>query len=244
MSARRKLLASDVKNATYAKQVIKYIGKSNIVAYWPLWDASGTVATDISGNNHNGVYSNVTLGAQGIGDGKTAASFNGSTSFVNIYSAALAAAFNGQSLSISLWYKVLSAAVLSDGTARELTRFSADTGLNEARILRNTGNNAFTFVYRAGGVVRTVSITVSSIGWMNISLDASKAGNYFRAYLNGVQQGADQTVGTFNESIINTTTNIGAYTTGPLSVWKGSIAHVLVLNRPMTNAERTFINTL
>ena len=39
------------------------------IAYWPLWEAAGAVAEDISGNGFDGAYTGVTLGQTGIGDG-------------------------------------------------------------------------------------------------------------------------------------------------------------------------------
>ena len=51
--------------------------------YWEMAEPSGTTMTDSSGNSHNGTFSAVTLGATGIGDGATAASFNGTSSFAS-----------------------------------------------------------------------------------------------------------------------------------------------------------------
>lgn len=75
---------------------VKKIWGSSLIGYWPVWDGFGSsVARDISGNNRNGIYNNVILGQSGIGDGRTSGLYNGSTSFINIYSSTLANAFNG-----------------------------------------------------------------------------------------------------------------------------------------------------
>ena len=77
---------------------VTYTGKIQAlgpIAYWPLSEASGTTIVDASGNARNGAYTAVTLGQAGIGDGRTSASFDGSTSFGDLYSASLAGAFNG-----------------------------------------------------------------------------------------------------------------------------------------------------
>jgi len=53
------------------------------IAYWPMDEQSGTVAVDQSGNGRNGAYTAVTLGQPGMGDGRTAASFDASSAKVS-----------------------------------------------------------------------------------------------------------------------------------------------------------------
>lgn len=50
---------------------------SGLVAYYPMYDTSGTTMTDTSGNGKNGTYSNVTL------NGVSGAAFNGTTSIAS-----------------------------------------------------------------------------------------------------------------------------------------------------------------
>jgi len=58
--------------------VIKRMFGANLLAYWPLWEASGAVAYDISGNARNGTVTGATpAGGPGIGDGHTAFGFDG-----------------------------------------------------------------------------------------------------------------------------------------------------------------------
>lgn len=47
---------------------------ANLVAYYPMYEGSGTTMNDTSGNGHNGTYTNATLG------GVSGVVFNGSTS--------------------------------------------------------------------------------------------------------------------------------------------------------------------
>ena len=87
--------------ATYQSKVLGY----SPIAYWPLNDAAGTQATELV-NGWHGVSSNVTWGATGIGDGETAASFNGSTSYIDLFSAALAAAFDMDEATVMMWVQM------------------------------------------------------------------------------------------------------------------------------------------
>src|SRR6185369_2987824 len=62
--------------AAYAPKVLAL----DPLAYYQL----DTDATDSSGNDYDGSATGVTFGATGIGDGQGAASFDGSTSFIDI----------------------------------------------------------------------------------------------------------------------------------------------------------------
>jgi len=50
---------------SYSEKVLA-IQRANMLAYWPLGEASGTVAADVSGNGRNGATSGATPGAEGI----------------------------------------------------------------------------------------------------------------------------------------------------------------------------------
>jgi Concanavalin A-like lectin/glucanases superfamily len=55
------------------------------IAFWPLNETTGTVATDATGHGHDGTYTGTfTLGQTGIGDGDTAVLFNGSSGYVAV----------------------------------------------------------------------------------------------------------------------------------------------------------------
>lgn len=71
---------------TYAQRVLA-LGPS---AYWPLWETPGApVAEDVTGHGFHAPYFGVALGEPGIGDGRTAARFDGAGSRVEIWSAGL-----------------------------------------------------------------------------------------------------------------------------------------------------------
>ncbi len=88
--------------AAYADKVLDY----SPMAYWQLNESSGTVVADSSGNDFHGTAYGVTWGVEGIGDGKTAALFDGVNDYVDVFSAGLTAAFNALAGTFSLWCKV------------------------------------------------------------------------------------------------------------------------------------------
>ena len=61
----------------------------NLIGYWQLSESGGLTAIDVSGQANHGVYLNVTLGQSGIGDGNTAAGFNGTNSAADVFSSGL-----------------------------------------------------------------------------------------------------------------------------------------------------------
>ncbi len=86
-------LAFPIITATAIPYTQKNINLFNsaILAYWDKNDKSGVTAVDIV-NGRNGTYRNsagvlngVTLGATGIGDGKTAVTYDGTAGYCNIY---------------------------------------------------------------------------------------------------------------------------------------------------------------
>ena len=105
---------------------IKYMLGDDLLAYWMMAEDSGPTGIDSSGNGRDGTYSNVTLGQSGIGDGKTAASFNGTSSNLDVYSAGLSSVFPGDEGSFIIWSK-MSSAVWADSTRRVFWHFIDST---------------------------------------------------------------------------------------------------------------------
>ena len=224
-------LASDM---AYTNKVIAL----SPIAYWPLAEASGTTIVDESGNGRNGAYTSVTLGQTGIGDGRTAASFNGTASFGNVFSASLAAALNNQEGSLALWIRASGAGVWTDGAQRRCVRLAVDAN-NSLVIFKATTNNQLSWTYQAGGTSSTRSKAgVSSTAWLHVALTWSKSGDAVKAYFNGVQEGATLTgLGVWLGLLASSTTLIGATSQTPGGVWSGTLAHVAVWANVLSAAQ-------
>jgi hypothetical protein len=230
------------RRATTLAYTNKVIALSPI-AYWPLAESSGSTATDESGNARNGAYTSVTLGATGIGDGRTAAAFT-TGSFCNIYGASLAGAFNGQEGSLSMWAQVSAAGIWTDGTNKALIELQVDAS-NVVRIRKTTTNNISQAIYTAGGTNKTVNITNSATTWFHLALTWSKIADQFKVFLNGAQVGATQTaLGTFAGSLVSTAATIGAANTSATIPWSGQIAHVALFTSILSGADITALATV
>lgn len=227
------LWAGTGNNLAYTNKVIALAP----IAYWPLADASGATATDESGNARNGSYvGSPTLGVTGIGDGRTAATFNGTSSYTNIYSASLAGAFNSQEGTISAWFKVSAAGVWTDATFRRVAVFFVDNN-NFVSIHRTSTNNQLRVQYGAGGTQKFTDASTSATGWLHAAVTWSKAADQLKGYLSGAQFGSTQTgLGTWAGSLSSTGTLIGALATTPSQLWSGDLAHVAIFTSALSAA--------
>lgn len=229
------MLLGRARNPLAYTNKIKALGP---IAYYPQAEPSGTTIGDESGNGRNGTYVGVTLGQPGIGDGRTAASYDGATSYGNIYSASLAAAFNGAEGSIITWERVANAGVWTESGADRCSLAIGNGGSNTVRAMRGGANNQYLLQYSAGGTTRLIFATLSTTSWFQIALTWSKTADQFKAYLNGTQVGATQTgLGTWAGTLSNGETVIGAINTSPFLAWFGSLAHTAIFNRALSAAE-------
>lgn len=200
------------------------------LAYWPLWEPSGGVAYDISGNGHDGAYTGVTLGEEGIGDGRTCPFFDGANDYVNIWSAGFRDAFNGQEGSLLAWIKVFNAGVWTDVSTRRTLTLRADTSNQMFCFSRSTADNALLTYYRGGGtVLQRSKASLTELGWMCVGMTWSLSADEMIPYYQGAPEGSALTgLGTWVGNLLSTRTCIGAAITTPGSVWHGWIAHCAV----------------
>lgn len=205
------------------------------LSYLPLGDATGTTATDASGNGRTGTYSNVTLGATGIGDGRTSATFvPASTPHIAWHSVSLANAFSGAAGTLMIWSKVSAAGVWADGVARYMAQIFAD-GSNQIYIRKNAGASSMQFVYVAGGTTEAVIATYSGTGWTHFAVTWDKAAEQMKAFTNGAQTGTTQgTLGTWAGTPVALNTVIGAISTAGTNAWDGTLGHAAVFASALT----------
>lgn len=193
----------------------------------PMADASGTTATDESGNGRNGTYSGVTLGVAGIGDGRTAVSLPGAGAFINIFSTSFQTAFNPREFTIAGWLNPTNAA-WTDGTVRALCRIRKSGAADRIDLYKDTTNRTITFVYVANGVTKSVAHTfgVTPSGYVHVAVRITQSGDQAQLFISGAQSGTTQTaLGAWAVTTLdNTQCTVGALSTAPVNVTDGSIA--------------------
>lgn len=225
----------------YTRQVQTLAGAA-LIAYWPLAESGGTAITDASGNGHAGTASNVALGAPGIGDGRTAARFNGTSSVVNVFSAGLAAAFSGVEGTIAAWCRVGASGVWGDSTIRRAVTLSVNAQ-NRILLQKNSAAGQLIPNYVAANVGKSQTQATTTLAWFHLATTWSAAGDTVAHYFNGALiTAALHTLGAWAGALA--VAAIGANDLTPTSVWSGDIAHVVLCNAALAPATIAALATI
>lgn len=232
-------------------QYMQHVLATDPIAYWMQDEKQGLVSYDMvtarSSGARNGTYTGPTLGQPGIGDGRTSALFDGALDFDNIFTVSLRDAFDGDEGTILAWAMPVNAGVWTDGVIRRIMTLRANA-TNEIYFEKGAANNTFRWHYEAGGVSEdVVNVAFSPTDFFSLMITWSAAADEMRAYFNGAQEGATQTVlGAWGGAAVlgATTTVIGAASTVPASVWNGFDAHGAVWGRALPPAEALSLGVL
>lgn len=222
-------------------RTVRSLFGSSLIGYWPLDDPAGTFVRDQSGNGLNAVTGGTTrptLGAAGIGDGRTAASFPATSAYVNLYSAALASKFSGAEGTLIVWAKVSAAGVWSDAAYRVIADLYMNSNNYVTFARSNTYNNMILIEHKAGGTSRNHYAAFNApTTWVMIGVTWSVSGAKVVPYVNGAKALDVAAPGTWSGTLSSAGCVLGALTTAAGSLWSGSIAHAILLNRAATEAE-------
>ncbi len=146
----------------------------NPVAYYPLDDASGATATDISGNSLHGTYNNVILTAGALGSATTAAAFDGGSSYVQLPGNW----GGGSAITIEAWVHVDNpngTQAIVAATTTDFVHLQAGTGFCE--------------LYLDGSQQNLSSVPDSPAAWHHVVLVVTTGGS--KLYVDGVQTGSN-----------------------------------------------------
>lgn len=195
-------------------QRIAALAPANLIALWPLDDAAGPTARDLSSNAQRADYAaaGVSYSAAGPGSGK-AVTMSGADTYVNIVTSAntFDTLWNGNAYSMMCWGKVDSAARWTDvSTFRYLAHLRATDATYYTTLAgRTTTNNQIEWRRRVGGPI--VSLTHTFVtpptDWFCMGLTVLQSAPLMIAYLY-------DTVGGFRE--------VGRSTSANLTTWAGN----------------------
>lgn len=216
------------------------------IAYWPLWEASGGTAEDISGNDRDATAIGVTWGQDGIGDGRTAPYFDGVNDYINIRTASLLAAWSWTAYSILAWIKP-TAAAWTDGNIHYVFSWVVVFNTNHIIIRKTTTNNQLNFNIAHAGTIDQITYNTSGPSdfvpiVLTVDENAGATGE-MKAYLGGAQIGATQTgigtgAGDANPGVL------GSFNTGPFQAWLGHLAHVALFDYALTATQVARVSSL
>jgi hypothetical protein len=212
------------------------VGDAAIVEAWDLNELSGAT---VYGKVHgiNAVQTACTLNQPGPTNKTKSILFDGSTSYINIYSTELNAAFTGGEFSIITFAKAAPGAWV-DGALRFLFHIYAGPS-NYSWLGKNSVSNIMTAVLSAGGTVKQLDATAFSPSeWFAAAVTVTKTGDRFRLFAQGAQVGVTATgLGTWSGNLQAGYNLIGAQHITPLSLWSGYESTMILFRRELTPAE-------
>ena len=222
----------------YYKKVLQE-QSSDLIALWRLNELGGTVCGDMSKEGNNGAYGATSLGNALGPDRHICPLFDGSTSYLDIYSAAFNTDFLETAGTIAGWAKVASAAVWADSTVRRVITLAADAD-NYIAIEKTATANELGFHYSAGTPVLdsvTDSTTIgASVDWFHVAITWDTTADAIYAYVNGTQ-GTSATLGTWSGALASTTAVIGSSSTTAADVWSGWLSNIAVWKVALSASE-------
>lgn len=171
-------------------KVILSLYPDDLIAYHKLNEPSGaTSAIDYSSEANDAAYSasGVTLGVTGVGDGNTAARFDGNNSHVLLGDAAFAAAWDGDKGSAIAFAKVDSASRWTDSATYRYP-YHIRSSVNSLYYIvfgKTSNDNQLTWRRRTGGGITEILHTHSGTGWFMQGLTWDLAADEVKAYFNG-----------------------------------------------------------
>jgi hypothetical protein len=195
-------------------------------------DVSLTELDPLVGIPGNGV----TLGSASGGHLTNAYTFDGTNDNVNIYTSDLNSTLNPDEGTLVTWAKVTNAGVWTDATNRWLVRLFTDNN-NRIDLYKTSTSNIMNLETSFGGVGKTISISNSSTGWIEIVATWSKSANQLKLYINGSQVGSTLTgLGTWTGNFSSTNVSIGSSGAGS-TPWSGLINDVRLYTRALSSDE-------
>lgn len=232
--------------ATYIDKVLGY----GPIAYWPLYETTGTTAVCLVNPAQNGTYArNVTMmgTGDGIGDGNTAPVFDSINDYMAMFSAAFDAVFDGDEGTCMVWGYVSDwtdnadrylAQIYDDGSNNYTLRKKSDpAGANEIRYFVQVGG--------AGGGLNDGTLTGSVL--MDCYLFTwSDVANETELFLNGVSVGTVALANAWSGGGLSATnTLLGAGGSGPVvDALNGRLAHCAVWDSVLPQVTITELATV
>jgi hypothetical protein len=225
------------------KEKVRTWRKSDLVAYWPLDDESGTAPLDLSPNGYNATSSGLvrtpaSRAMYGI-DGRKCAQFDGTNTYIDIYG--ILAKEPTTLGSISLWAATPDANI-SDTTAMYLIYLAVDAN-NYIRIYYDTTAYRFNGAYAGGGTAKSVNGgLLYNVGygaqWHHFGLTWDATNDELKYYQDGVQQGTTQSsLGTWAGSIAAATSVLGSSSTTAADQFTGWMQHVAIWSVALSDAD-------
>lgn len=232
---------------------VKRLRTTSLEGCWPLNDESGTVVLNVGpkGSDVNGTSSALvrvpsTRGFAGP-DGGRCAQFDGSASYIDLYTATAAAStITVAEGSLSIW-AATPQANLKATTKMQIMLLAADTA-NQIGIDFDTTAYRFSGDYFAGSGDATYSTTYGKLiynvdggiqkpEWHHLGLTYSVAADKVILYVDGTASTVASSLGTWTGAWGSTLCSIATSKTSLGDLFTGWLAHVALWSTPLTAPE-------
>lgn len=222
--------------------LILRLGGSDKVAHWRLDSVpTGVAEEQVSASNMNGTFGGVTWGVNEIGPSSLrVARFDGTNSYVDIYSAALNSAIDLNNFTVSIWAKVYDVGCWTDSTARQVVLLKTDAN-NYISIGKSASDDVITFEYDAQSTKDTVNFSTliegeSPLDYMHLALTVSTT--EMIAYVDSVPSAIQTGLGVWAGALNSDNCVVGSSAVAsPADVWNGNLAELTILSKVLTPDE-------
>ena len=220
---------------TYASVIL---GTANLVGYWRLGEASGTVAADASPGGHPGTYMNApTLGVAGAIAGNTAITLNGTNQSVNFPGSLDILGGIERPTQLLTWAQLGDIVTIEAWVNRNGGTFAGLGGIVSKGIggyyIRMDGTTGqFFFVRSKVASLCPSTANVPSTGWHHVV--GTKNGATLKLYLDGV----DRTGTVSNSTLTNDVEPLTFGHDSNAAEWfKGSLDEIALYSRALAASE-------
>ena len=233
----------------YAERILA-TESADLLAYWPLWEASGSVADNLEGTAaRDGAYTGVTLGEPGIGDGATCPWWDGANDYLDVYSVSLSDNFDGNEGTIFWWMKVTDADTWGDGQVRKLFLLSCGASTNDDFVLcqKSSASGVLQFLYGPGVSYKIITADgITDTGWIPCAMTFTHEGSdLYKAYMYGEALApTHSSLNNWTMSLVDGRCEIGAGANPPYQVWDGWLAHFAIWNKALSDAQIVALSTV
>jgi hypothetical protein len=207
--------------------------------YYPLSQTAGTTVEDLGDNGYNGTASGVTWGADGIGDGLTAATFDGVNAYISFPVSFLGVHNYRDTGTLLVWVKRDSGAA-GDRYALRLANTSLFSPYDLA--VHSDWHETDQWVVRifrqdTSGTVGLYALLTPG-EWTCVVGTWDAAADALKLYINGELAGTTSGLSAAGSATLTSSdTQIGAsvYAKAPLDGWAGDLAHVALFTEVLND---------
>jgi hypothetical protein len=210
---------------------------SGLVAYWPLNDVNGSVATDYSGNGNNASLSGHPTWTVGKIDASLR--FTSNTQNVSTTSGVID---TSQSFSVSAWVQIESLSSFATAVSQDGSNVSGFFLQYTAAAANDPNSGKFAFSLLSADSSSASSVrALSNAGavtnnWYHLVGVHDAASNVIKLYVNGLLQSTQPVPPSWKASG-GTIIGRGKFNSAPSDFWPGRIEDVRIYNRALADAD-------